>query len=128
MAKQADVIVLALGESGAQMTGESSSVTRLDLPGNQEDLLEQITALGKPTVLVLFTGRPLAIKWAAAHVPAIVEAWYPGIEAGHAVADVLFGDANPSRQDHRDVSARGRPGTDFLQSTADGPARRSMST
>ena len=96
VARQADVVVLALGESGAQMTGESSSVTRLDLPGNQEELLEQVVAVGKPTVLVLFTGRPLAIKWAAVHVPAIVEAWYPGMEAGNAVADVLFGDANPS--------------------------------
>jgi beta-glucosidase len=95
-ARQADVVVLALGESGAQMTGESSSLTRLDLPGNQEDLLEEITHLGKPTVLVLFDGRPLALKWAAANVPAIVEAWYPGIEAGPAVADVLFGDTNPS--------------------------------
>ncbi len=95
VARQADVVVLALGESGALMTGESSSVTRLDLPGNQEALLEQVVALGKPTVLVLFTGRPLAIKWAAEHVPAIVEAWYPGIEAGNAVADVLFGDADP---------------------------------
>jgi beta-glucosidase len=96
VAKQADVVVLALGESGAQMTGESSSVTRLDLPGNQEQLLEAVTNLGKPTVLVLFTGRPLALKWAAMHVPAIVEAWYPGIEAGNAVGDVLFGDTNPS--------------------------------
>jgi beta-glucosidase len=96
VAKQADVVVLALGESGALMTGESSSVTRLDLPGNQEQLLEAVTALGKPTVLVLFDGRPLALKWAAANVPAIVEAWYPGIEAGHGVADVLFGDVNPS--------------------------------
>jgi beta-glucosidase len=96
VAKQADVVVLALGESGALMTGESSSVTRLDLPGNQEQLLEQNTNLGKPTVLVLFTGRPLALKWAAAHVPAIVEAWYPGIEAGDAVGDILFGDMNPS--------------------------------
>jgi beta-glucosidase len=95
-ARQADVVILALGESGASMTGESSSVTRLDLPGNQEDLLEEVTALGKPTVLVLFDGRPLAVKWAAAHVPAIVEAWYPGIEAGRAVADILFGDTNPS--------------------------------
>ena len=95
-ARQAAVVVLALGESGSQMTGESSSVTRLDLPGNQEKLLETIARLDKPTVLVLFDGRPLAIKWAAAHVPAIVEAWYPGIEAGPAVADILFGDANPS--------------------------------
>jgi len=95
-AKQADVVVLALGESGPQMSGESTSVTRLDLPGNQEQLLEAVTNLGKPTVLVLFDGRPLALKWAAANVPAIVEAWYPGIEAGHAVADILFGDVNPS--------------------------------
>jgi beta-glucosidase len=95
-AKQADVVVLALGESGPGMSGESTSVTRLDLPGNQEQLLEAVTQLGKPTVLVLFDGRPLALKWAAAHVPAIVEAWYPGIEAGHAVAAILFGDVNPS--------------------------------
>ncbi|HEV3272912.1 MAG TPA: glycoside hydrolase family 3 N-terminal domain-containing protein [Candidatus Methylacidiphilales bacterium] len=95
-ARQASVVILALGESAATMTGESSSLTRLDLPGNQEELLETITALGKPTVLVLFDGRPLALKWAAAHVPAILEAWYPGIEAGPAVTDILFGDANPS--------------------------------
>ena len=95
-AQQADVVVLALGESAAGMTGESSSLTRLDLPGNQERLLEAVTRLGKPTVLVLFDGRPLAIKWAAEHVPAILEAWYPGIEAGPAVADLLFGDATPS--------------------------------
>jgi beta-glucosidase len=95
-AQQASVVILALGESAATMTGESSSRTRLDLPGNQEQLLETIIALGKPTVLVLFDGRPLAIRWAADHVPAILEAWYPGIEAGPAVADVLFGDVNPS--------------------------------
>jgi beta-glucosidase len=95
-AREADVVILALGESAASMTGESSSLTRLDLPGNQERLLETIVKLGKPTVLVLFDGRPLAIKWAAAHVPAILEAWYPGIEAGPAVADLLFGDTNPS--------------------------------
>jgi beta-glucosidase len=95
-ARQSDVVIMALGESASKMTGESSSLTRLDLPGNQERLLEIITKLGKPTILVLFDGRPLAIKWAAAHVPAILEAWYPGIEAGPAVADILFGDVNPS--------------------------------
>ena len=95
-ARKADVVVIALGESAPRMSGESSSLTRLDLPGNQERFLETITKLGKPTVLVLFDGRPLAIKWAAKNVPAILEAWYPGIEAGPAVADVLFGDTNPS--------------------------------
>ena len=95
-AKKADVAILALGESADWMTGEASSRTRLDLPGNQERLLEAVAATGKPVVLVLFTGRPSEIKWAGAHLPAIVEAWFPGIEGGHAVADVLFGDANPS--------------------------------
>jgi len=95
-ARKATVVILALGESAPRMTGESSSLTRLDLPGNQERLLETITKLGKPTILILFDGRPLAIKWAAKNVPAIVEAWYPGIEAGPAVADILFGDTNPS--------------------------------
>jgi len=95
-AKKADVAILALGESADWMTGEASSRTRLGLPGNQEELLEAVAATGKPVVLVLFTGRPSEIKWAGAHIPAIVEAWFPGIEGGHAVADVLFGDVNPS--------------------------------
>ena len=95
-ARQADVVVLALGEGGSSMSGESTSLTRLDLPGNQQDLLEDIVDTGKPVILVLFSGRPLALKWAVAHVPCMMEAWYPGIEAGPAVADILFGDTNPS--------------------------------
>ena len=95
-AKNADLAILALGESADWMTGEASSRTRLDLPGRQEELLEAVAATGKPVVLVLFTGRPPEIKWAGAHIPAIVEAWFPGMEGGHAVADVLFGDVNPS--------------------------------
>ena len=90
-AKKSDVTVMALGESRDD-TGEASSKTHLNLPGNQEQLLEAVVATGKPVVLVIFSGRPLAIPWAATHVPAIVEAWFPGIEGGHAVADVLFGD------------------------------------
>jgi beta-glucosidase len=78
------------------MTGEAAARTRLDLPGNQEALLKAVMRLNKPTVLILFTGRPLAITWAASHVPAILEAWYPGIEAGPAVVDILFGETNPS--------------------------------
>jgi len=95
-AKKSDVAVVALGEDAGRMTGEAASRTRLGLPGRQEELLEAVAATGKPVVLVLFTGRPTEIKWAGAHVPAILEAWFPGMEGGHAVADVLFGDVNPS--------------------------------
>jgi beta-glucosidase len=78
------------------MTGEASSRATLNLPGKQQQLLEAIVATGKPVVLVLESGRPLDIRWANDHVPAIVQAWYPGIEAGNAIADVLFGDVSPS--------------------------------
>jgi len=95
-AKQADVAILALGESSNWMEGEASSRTRLGFTGAQEKLLEAVVATGKPVILVVLAGRPLELKWAASHVPAILEAWSPGVEAGHAVADVLFGDVNPS--------------------------------
>lgn len=95
IAKQADVVLMALGEPGAE-TGEATSRMNLGLTGNQEELLEAVAATGKPVVLVLFNGRPLALPWAAKNVPAILEAWYPGIEAGNAVANVLLGDVNPS--------------------------------
>ena len=93
-ARQADVVVMALGEA-ADMSGEAGSRTHLDLPGNQEQLLEAIAATGKPIVLVVFNGHPLALPWAAAHIPAMLEAWFPGIEAGTALTETLFGDANP---------------------------------
>ncbi len=92
-AKKSDVVLLALGE-GADQTGEASSKTHLSLPGNQEQLLEAVAATGKPVTLIVFSGRPLAIPWAAAHVAAIVEAWFPGLEAGPALVANLFGDAN----------------------------------
>ena len=95
-ASHADVIVMALGEAGLTMSGEMGSRTRLDLPGNQEQLLEAVVATGRPVVLVLFNGHPLALPWAAEHVNAIVEAWFPGIAAGPALANILFGDVNPS--------------------------------
>jgi len=95
-ARTSDVTILTLGESGPGMTGEATSRAHLELPGNQEQLLEAVMELGKPVVLVLFSGRPLAIPWAAKHVPAILEAWAPGAEGGHAIADVLFGDISPS--------------------------------
>ena len=95
-AKKADLVILALGENADWMEGEASSRTTLGFTGSQEQLLETVVATGKPVVLVVLSGRPLELKWAAAHVPAILEAWSPGVEAGHAVADVLFGDVNPS--------------------------------
>jgi beta-glucosidase len=95
-AKQADVAILALGESANWMEGEASSRVHLGFTGAQEQLLEAVVATGKPVILVVLAGRPLELKWAAEHVPAILEAWSPGVEAGHAVADVLFGDVNPS--------------------------------
>jgi beta-glucosidase len=93
-ARGADAVVLVLGEK-ADMSGEAASRATLDLPGRQQELLEAVVALGKPVVLVLVNGRPLAIEWAAAHVPAILEAWQPGTEGGNAIADALFGDVNP---------------------------------
>ena len=95
-ARKADVVILALGESSSWMEGEASSRTTLGFTGAQEQLLEAVSATGKPVILVVLAGRPLELKWAANHVPAILEAWSPGVEAGHAVADVLFGDVNPS--------------------------------
>ena len=93
-AKASDVSILVLGEREG-MSGEAASRLSLTLPGAQEQLLEAVAAVGKPVVLVLLNGRPLNITWAAAHVPAILEAWYPGTEGGNAIADVLFGDYNP---------------------------------
>lgn len=94
-AEQADVVVMALGESSS-MSGEAGSRAHLDLPGNQQQLLEAIVATGKPVVLLAFSGRPLVLDWADQHVGAIMETWFPGTEAGNAVANVLFGDVAPS--------------------------------
>jgi beta-glucosidase len=93
-ARRADTVILVLGEL-SNMSGEAASRASLDLPGNQQQLLEAVVATGKPIVLVFLNGRPLNISWAAEHVPAILEAWYPGTEGGNAIADILFGDANP---------------------------------
>ncbi|MFH6996829.1 beta-glucosidase BglX [Flavobacterium sp. FlaQc-57] len=95
VANQSDVIVAALGES-AEMSGESSSRTNLEIPQAQKDLLNALLKTGKPVVLVLFDGRPLVIKDENETVPAILNVWFAGSEAGYAIADVLFGDVNPS--------------------------------
>lgn len=95
VAAKSDVIVAALGES-SEMSGESSSRSDIGIPEAQRQLLMALLKTGKPVVLVLFTGRPLTIKWESENVPAILNVWFPGSEAGYAIADVLFGDVNPS--------------------------------
>jgi beta-glucosidase len=85
-----------VGEDAQWMTGEAGSRAHLDLPGNQQQLLEAIVATGKSVVLIVFSGRPLVLNWAAQHVPAIVEAWFPGVQAGPALANVLLGVSSPS--------------------------------
>ena len=95
-AKQADVVVMALGEDSQWMTGEAASRAHLGLPGNQQQLLAAVAVTGKPIVLVVFSGRPLTLNWAADHVPAILQVWFPGVQAGAALVRVLFGDVNPS--------------------------------
>ena len=95
IAKKADVIVATLGET-AEFSGESSSRTNLEIPQAQKDLLNALLKTGKPVVLVLFTGRPLVLVEENETVPAILNVWFPGSEAGLSIADVLFGDVNPS--------------------------------
>jgi len=95
IARRSDIAVVVLGET-QDMSGEASSRSTLGLPGVQEQLLETVARTGTPVALVLMNGRPLALPWAAEHVPAIVETWFLGVETGHAVADILFGDVNPS--------------------------------
>ena len=121
VASQADAVVLVLGLT-ARLEGEEMPIqiqgfrggdrTSLDLPAPQEHLLERVAALGKPTVVVLMNGSALAVNWAQEHVPAIVEAWYPGQAGGTAIADVLFGDYNPA----------GRLPVTFYKSVNDLPA------
>ncbi len=93
-ADQADVVIAVMGEA-ADMSSEAASRATFDLPGIQQQMLEAAASTGKPVVLVLENGRPLDIRWASEHLPAILEAWYPGTEGGNAVADVLFGDVDP---------------------------------
>lgn len=95
LARSSELVIMVLGEHGYQ-SGEGRSRTRLDLPGVQQQLLEAVYAVNKNIVLVLMNGRPLAITWADEHIPAIVEAWQLGSQTGNAVAQVLFGDYNPS--------------------------------
>lgn len=112
-AKSADAVVLVLGDNSnfyggigwgdaeadgsvAVTCGEGFDVSSLDLPGRQQELMAAVYAAGKPVILVLETGRPYAVCWAKDHIPAILQAWYPGEQGGHALTDILFGDVNPS--------------------------------
>jgi len=94
LARSSDLVVMVLGQH-EEMSGEAASQSSIELPGRQRELLESISALGKPAVLVLINGRPLDISWATTRVPAILEAWHPGTEGGNAIADLLWGDATP---------------------------------
>ena len=94
-AKQSDVIVAVLGE-GSEMSGEAASRANIVIPENQEILLKELAKLGKPIVLVLYTGRPLILKWETENIPAILNVWFGGSQGGNAIPEVLFGDVNPS--------------------------------
>ena len=93
--RESDIAILAVGES-ADMSGEAASRASLDLPGRQLELVKAVVAAGKPVVVVVMNGRPLTINWIADNAPAILETWFGGTQAGNAIADVLFGDVNPS--------------------------------
>lgn len=93
-ARKSDAVVIVLG-GGTRTCGENKSRSSLELPGQQQELLEAVAATGKPVILVLINGRPLSINWADKFIPSILEAWYPGSQGGIAVADALFGDYNP---------------------------------
>ncbi len=124
-AKESDIVVMVIGES-RDMSGEAASRTNIDVPGIQVDLVKQIYKTGVPVVVVLMNGRPLTIDWISEHIPAVLETWYLGDQAGNAIANVLFGDYNPSGKltatfprsvgqipifyDHMNT---GRPPTDF---------------
>jgi beta-glucosidase len=95
LAQRSDIVVMALGESYG-MSGEAASRSDISIPANQVKLLKAVYATGKPVVLVLMNGRPLTLEWEDGHIPAIVESWFLGTEAGNAIADVLFGDYNPA--------------------------------
>ncbi|MBC2478537.1 glycoside hydrolase family 3 C-terminal domain-containing protein, partial [Clostridium beijerinckii] len=95
VAKESDVIIAVVGEN-SDMSGEAASRIDINLPGKQEELLKELRKIGKPLIVVLINGRPLTIPWEAENVDALVEAWQLGTQSGNAIADVLFGDYNPS--------------------------------
>ena len=121
-ATAADQVILTLGET-REMSGEAEARSDLGLPGEQEKIIDAVKATGKPFAVVLFNGRPLALTDIVATSPAILEAWFGGIEAGNAVADVVFGKVNPGGKLPGHLPAQRRPGADLLQPPADRAAR-----
>jgi beta-glucosidase len=124
VARKSDAVVMALGEA-YNMSGEAASRSEIDLPGVQQDLIREVLETGKPVILVLMNGRPLDLTWEDENVPAILETWFAGTQAGPAIADVLFGDYNPSGKlpvtfprsvgqvpIHYDMKNTGRPKTE----------------
>ena len=95
LAQSADVVIMVLGEHGFQ-SGEGRSRTKLGFPGVQQELLEKVYEVNKNIILVVMSGRPLVLTWADKHIPAILQTWQLGTQTGHAIAQVLFGDYNPS--------------------------------
>ncbi len=95
LAQRSDLVILALGESQG-MSGEAASRSDIGIPRSQKRLMEAMLRTGKPVVLVLMNGRPLALEWEDQHVSVILETWFLGTEAGNAIADVLLGEYNPS--------------------------------
>ena len=112
-AKDSDFTILVVGESAA-MSGEASSRSDINLPGKQLDLIKAVAATKKPYAVVLMNGRPLTINWLAENSPAILETWFSGTEGGNAIADALFGDANPSGKLPVTFPRVGRSNPDFL--------------
>ena len=121
VANAADVVIMALGEPRG-WTGESSSRLDLGLPGRQQELFDAVAATGKPVIVVLFNGRPLALPQIQEKAAAILEAWFPGIQGGNGVADVIFGDVDPAGPADDDVSTQRRPGAVLLQPSQHRPA------
>jgi len=110
IASQSDVIIAAMGEA-SESSGESSSLSSIEVPENQRRLMEALLKTGKPVIMVLFTGRPLALKWEQENIPSILNVWFGGSEGAYAISDVLFGDVNPS----------GKLSTTFPQNTGQIP-------
>ena len=117
VARAADQVVLALGET-REMSGEANARSTLDLPGRQEELIQAIKATGKPFAVVLFSGRPLALENIVGDAPAILEAWFPGVQAGPGGRRRGVRQGQPRRQAAGVVPVPGRPGADLLQPRA----------